>query len=170
MPPDQRSDTGTTISTTRKSREMLYRSDYDRSMIQTTGVASGYILDGLTRPRVGPPSGFTFCLPLTLVALRAPSVSGKQKAKPDRSRAIKTGHLDLLATPTYLILDRTQRLWHIASLAVRQADSPWPCECSCWASSALLASQPAERNGHFGGAMKTEKQYPRGRVCLCRKA
>src|SRR5215470_5913845 len=99
MPPDQRSDTGTTISTTRKSREMLYRSDYDRSMIQTTGVASGYILDGLTRPRVGPPSGFTFCLPLTLVALRAPSVSGKQKAKPDRSRAIKTGHLDVLATP-----------------------------------------------------------------------
>src|SRR5215471_15216946 len=98
MPPDQRSDTGTTISTTRKSREMLYRSDYDRSMIQTTGVASGYILDGLTRPRVGPPSGFTFCLPLTLVALRAPSVSGKQKAKPDRSRAIKTGHLDVLAT------------------------------------------------------------------------
>src|SRR5262249_44059308 len=86
------------ISTTRKSREMLYRSDYDRSMIQTTGVASGYILDGLTRPRLGPPSGFTFCLPLTLVALRAPSVSGKQKAKPDRSRAIKTGHLDVLAT------------------------------------------------------------------------
>src|SRR5579884_291900 len=37
-------------------------------------------------------------LPLTSVALRAPSASGKEKPKPDRLCAIKTGHLHVLTT------------------------------------------------------------------------
>jgi hypothetical protein len=37
-------------------------------------------------------------LPLTSVALRAPSASGEEKPKPDRSCAIKTGHLHVLTT------------------------------------------------------------------------
>src|SRR5579875_624756 len=40
-------------------------------------------------------------LPLTSVALRAPSASGKEKPKPDRLCAIKTGHLHVLTTSQF---------------------------------------------------------------------
>src|SRR5262249_36701942 len=48
MPPDQRSDIGATASTTPKSTKMLLEPVRLLKLTQTTDVASGYILDGLT--------------------------------------------------------------------------------------------------------------------------
>jgi hypothetical protein len=53
MPPDQRSDTGTTVSTTRKPTKLFLDTGTTSNLTQSAHVASGYILDGLTaQPKV----------------------------------------------------------------------------------------------------------------------